>query len=375
MPKKQKSGLYRTKVKVGTKPDGTDLVKWISGRTKAELEANRRAVMEFYVDGAAAQRNKMFGEYAVEWYRVSKEPHVSDSSRNAYRSMLNRHILPVFGNRNLRAIRSTELQSFINEFAGKSSSHIAVLMACIKGIFESALSDGYIDRNVTLKLRRPDVKASEEKRALTLEERTKVLEVAHSHVHGLYLAVMFYLGLRPGEARGLMWEDFDMQNSTVHIQRDIDFAVKGNPVGTLKTASSDRIIPVPEGLRKMIEERGKGKRGFLFVGDRLGKQLSPSTAKRWWIMLMQECGFVEEIPEGEVSSSNHDLRSKYRPTITPHSMRHNFITMCWENGMDVFVTMKLVGHAEYQTTMNIYTHLSNEGLVRAKADLDSMFEI
>ena len=34
-----------------------------------------------------------------------------------------------------------------------------------------------------------------------------------------------------------------------------------------------------------------------------------------------------------------------RPIITPHAMRHNYATMCWEAGIDAYTTMRLMGHA------------------------------
>ncbi len=63
-----------------------------------------------------------------------------------------------------------------------------------------------------------------------------------------------------------------------------------------------------------------------------------------------------------------------RPIITPHTMRHNYITMCWEQGIDALITMKLVGHTDYQTTMNVYTHLSAKHMATAKEKINSMFE-
>lgn len=377
MPKKQKSGLYRTKIKIGVGPDGKDIVKWISGRTKAELEAARREVVAYYIEGSGARGDKLFGAYAIEWYETRKKPFVSSSSQNAYRSMLNRNILPVFGNRNLRAIRAQEIQAFVNRFSGSSSSHVAVLMACITGIFRSALADQIIARDPTIGLRRPDIAAAPERRALTQAERARIADVAKTHIHGLYLAVMYYLGVRPGEARGLQWGDFDFTAKTVHIQRDIDYSKRGVAIGELKTESSNRIIPLPDELIDILmAHRGCSTpkpSEFLFTGARSAGALSPGTAKRWWLSLMQACGLCESIPAEESHPSHHDLRAKIRATITPHALRHNFITMCWENGLDVFVTMKLVGHADYQTTMNIYTHLGQNSLIEAKARLDRMF--
>ena len=97
------------------------------------------------------------------------------------------------------------------------------------------------------------------------------------------------------------------------------------------------------------------------------------TAIRMWIELMCACGMAEEI-EGETCYGAGDIRGKYRPIITPHTMRHNYITMCWEQGIDALITMKLVGHADYQTTMNVYTHLSAKHMASAKEKINSMFE-
>lgn len=50
-----------------------------------------------------------------------------------------------------------------------------------------------------------------------------MLHTIQNHEHGLFLAVLYYLGLRRGEALGLQWGDFDFDEDLVHIQRDIDY--------------------------------------------------------------------------------------------------------------------------------------------------------
>ena len=71
---------------------------------------------------------------------------------------------------------------------------------------------------------RPKASRKEERRPLTPEETRNILDVAETHPDGLILAVLYYLGLRRGEALGLKWGDFDFQEDQVHIVRDIDFA-------------------------------------------------------------------------------------------------------------------------------------------------------
>ena len=79
MPKKQKSGLYRTKIKIGVDAQGKDINKWVSGRTMAELEDAKREARAYYIEGSALQTDQLFGAYATTWYHVRKEPRLSDS--------------------------------------------------------------------------------------------------------------------------------------------------------------------------------------------------------------------------------------------------------------------------------------------------------
>lgn len=372
MPKKQKSGLYRTKIKIGVDAQGRDINKWVSGRTMAELEEAKREARAYYIEGSALQTDQLFGAYATTWYHVRKEPRLSDSSKAAYRCMFNKWVLPAFGDRNLRAIQPFELQQFVDCFSGSSKSQITLAMTILDGVFSSALTDRIVSTNPASGLVRPTATPAREKRALTEEERARVEAVCETHPHGKYLAVLYYTGVRPGEARGLQWGDLDWDAGLIHVQRDVDYASKRGLVGALKTPSADRYIPIHHRLEALLRPSCGPANAFLFEGKD-GKPLAQVTATRIWIELMDACGLVEPIPQSEQKYGKWDIRSKFRPLISPHTMRHNFITMCWEAGMDVLLTMRIVGHADYQTTMNIYTHLSDKHLERAKEQLEDVF--
>ncbi len=374
MATKQKSGLYRSKVKIGVDVDGKDVFKWISGKSKRELEDARREVEAYYIDGTGLREDRLFGPYATEWFKVRKEPFISDSTRASYRTMLNKHVLPAFGERNLRAIQAVELQSFLNGFTNKSKSQITLAMAVLNGILADAKADRILAHNPAENLRRPTATPPEEKRALTDKERERMRELFSTHDHGLYLAVMYYTGVRPGEALGLKWGDFDWNDGLLHIQRDIDFTSKTKRVGDLKTRAADRYIPIPHELKTLLLPHRGFPDLFLFTGSSSGKPLSQATAERMWIELMLACKLAVAIPPEESKyKQKDDIRGKYKPLITPHTMRHNYITMCWENGLDILLTMKIVGHSDYKTTMNIYTHLSQKHLDKAKVKIDEMF--
>lgn len=372
MPKKQKSGLYRTKIKVGVDASGKDIVKWASGKTLREFEQSKRDIIAKYITGEAPAEDQLFGQYAVQWFNVKKKPHIKEASLQLYRTAMNKDILPVFGDRKLRAIRPLEIQEFVNQFEGLSESKITYVVASINGIFEAACTDGILKNNPVSGLQRPNAAPSEEKRALTDAERKKVESVCIFNENGAFLACMYYLGVRPGEARGLMWGDFDWENNQVHIQRDIDDK-KGSVPGDLKTKASNRIIPVPDKLRRILY-RKRGRTGdFLFTGDRSGRPLAKTSYERMWVNLMLACDMVIPLEDQANKYRAGDIRSMYKPVITAHTMRHNFITMCWESGIDPFVTQKLVGHTSIKTTMDIYTHLSEKQMRKAAAQVEDMF--
>lgn len=371
MAKKQKSGLYRTKIKVGVDKDGKDILKYISGKTKKELEMARQAAIEYYITGNAAADDRVFGAYVTEWYRVRKEPFITASTRANYRTMLNKHILPVFGDRRMRAIRPVELQVFINSFSGSSRSQITSAISTLQAIFRAAVDDRILDHDPSVNLRRPEAAPVSEKRALTDDERMRVQALFRNHRHGRYIAVMYYTGMRPGEVRGLQWGDFDWKNNTIHIQRDIDYKA-GGQAGELKTESSNRRVPITRELRELLFNVRGLPGAYVFPGAN-GKPLAQVTAVRMWIELMAEIDLVEPVPNGATTYGHSDIRGKYKPLISPHTLRHNFITMCWEAGFDCAMTQKLVGHADYKTTMNIYTHLSEKHLKQAENKLDEMF--
>ena len=204
------------------------------------------------------------------------------------------------------------------------------------------------------------------------DERARLRQLFATHPDGLYLAVMYYTGMRPGEVRGLQWGDIDWDANLLHVVRDIDYAA-GGAVGGLKTEKSQRYIPVADALRALLYPARQAPAAFVFPG-RDGKPLAQVTAARMWIRLMAAAGFAEEIPDDEKTCyGSGDIRGQYRPTITPHAMRHNFITMCWEQGVDIVLTMRMVGHTDSETTRNIYTHLSAAQMESARAQLDSIF--
>lgn len=374
VPKKQKSGLYRAKVKIGVDTEGKDVYKYISAATKADLEHKRQEVKAYYIEGTGLEDDVLFGVYAQKWFKGKKEPNASASSIESYRTALNKDILPVFEWRNLRSIKPLDIQIFMDEYAGKSQTKLTVLMATFKGIFKAACGDRILAHNPMDYVNKPKASTRKERETLDTSKRTVIESICRTHPHGDYLAAMYYLGCRPGEARGLQWGDFNEDFTQVYIQRDIDYKARG-AAGALKTSKSERWLPVPEPLKALLRPHRGPDAAFCFHGDRnLEGPIAKASGERLWVEFMLEAGLVEAVPEDEAKKYNeNDIRRKWKPLITPYALRHNYITMCWENGFDPYTTMKLAGHTSIKTTMDIYTHLSDAKKAQVKLQVDSMF--
>ena len=158
----------------------------------------------------------------------------------------------------------------------------------------------------------------------------------------------------------------------MHIQRDIDFSYSTAREGTLKTEAADRFVPVPLKLRKMLLQKEGEPEEYVFH-DPQGNPLSQATFKRMWCRLMADarCATVRDYdPHAE---KNWDILKQVKPTLTPHFLRHNYVTLLYEAGVDPLIAMKIVGHTDYKTTANIYTHVRDEMLKKATVNMGEVF--
>ena len=365
--------LFRAKVRIGHTKDGKPIDKYISAHSKEELEKKKEATRLHFIYGKPIPKAMLFFEYAEKWYRTRKEPFISLASKSSYKSCFIRHLLPAFGLMSLKAIDATQLQEFVNEFSGTSKSQITLVVGTLKAIFSTAYAEGYIDRDPSAALIRPKSSRKEKRRPLTLEETHNILEVADSHPDGLILSVLYYLGLRRGEALGLKWGDFDFENDQVHIVRDIDFVGPTAQEGKLKTEAADRFVPIPPELKeKLLQEKGWPDE-YVFHTDN-GLPLSQATFKRKWcgLMLAANCAEWRVVPEG--TNRPGDILKQVKPRLTPHYFRHNYVTLLYESGIDPLIAMKIVGHTDYQTTANIYPHVRDDMLRKATVNMGKVFQ-
>lgn len=175
-----------------------------------------------------------------------------------------------------------------------------------------------------------------------------MLKVIDTHADGLFLAILYYTGLRRGEALGLRWSDIDFSARTLRVERDIDF-VTGD-VGTVKTATSVRTVPMPDALVAMLQKNRQIGSGYVIRAPRNGSHWSQATFMRHWRLI--QAALLNAAPAIEHEGAGSIL--------TPRYFRHNYASILYRSGVDVLSAQQFLGHTDPATTMRIYTHLADE---------------
>lgn len=355
----------RARVQIAVDEQGKPVYKWANGYTKAELEASKTKIrIEYGVDqmikfpvikkeSPPENKCETFSAYATRWFALYKEPHVRASTKSMYENGFNAHIFPAIGSRPLDEITADELQAFVIGFSESSSSLIDKIMLILRQVFAAAQADGLIEKNPVARLK-PPAGTTGERLPLSIKDVEALVKAARIHPYGLFPLLLLFTGLRRGEALGLKWSD--LRGNKLHIERAVYYEESNAAtIGETKTKASHREIPlVPLLVEKLNEQRaGHGENEFIFGGKR---PIAYRTLKRHWEKLQADIVVLAG--------------------VTPHRLRHTYLMLLRRAGVDAVTQQYLMGHSDFDTTANTYTHVdaldvseAEEKMVRNLSDL------
>jgi integrase len=339
--KKQADGRYKTKVVVGTRSDGTKVVKWVTAKTRREIEEKRQAAIIKYRDGAVGHLGTIMAmEWIYRWYDTVAAPGMSEAVASQKRRRIETYIEPYLKDKQLRAVTVFDLQEILNA-CDKGHTVMVQLSSVLKNAFRTAYAEGIIARDVSASLI-SRVKPYQSSRAFT-DEESSILEqsLANRTTEPLMLSLFYYTGMRRGEVLGLEWRDIDFEKGIIHVRRSLD--LRTGELGKLKTPASERDIPIGAELMEILKEH-RGIGNALVIHSKRGEPIAESTFKWRWKRVEALLGTKE---------------------ITPHYFRHNYATRLYDAGADVLTAAKVLGHSDPTTTLKIYTDIKNSRRVEA----------
>jgi integrase len=206
---------------------------------------------------------------------------VDPASAIKYESALRLHVDPVFGRRQLRSIKPSEIAAWIAELDarfGSSTARTAFLV--LHGTLDLAVDDDTIKRNPAKArvVKVPSVKSGKVV-AWSDEVVLRIVE-CHPPQYRPIAAVGAACGLRQGEIFGLAEEDIDFDQMVIHVRRQVKKLGK-NFVFALPKNDTERTVPMSEGTA--LGSLGDGSReSRVKFGDRLAVSVEVYAASPAW---------------------------------------------------------------------------------------------
>lgn len=336
-------GRRCVRVDVGTNPKtGKRIRKAFYGKTLKEAQAKADEFKRAKEDGVdlVAQRQPL-SDWIDTWLETYGQ-RGGFSNQTGYRRNAEK-LRASLGHLKLNEVRQMHIQRLADAHSDYSKSGVNKLRLTIQQIFRSAVANRLIAYDPTVGVVWTN-QGEGTHRALSSEEIALLAQHAPgSGFIGLAAMLMLFGGLRRGEVVALRWEDVDPEAGLIHVRHGVHYEGSTPVFGSPKTKSSVRDVPILPPLKPLLAVPGEG----WILKNQEGKQPSRSEFEWEWDQLMKRLGL----------------------SVRTHDLRHTFVTMLYDAGVDVKTTQKYVGHASPSITMQIYTHLSAE---QEKSSLDSI---
>jgi len=281
----------------------------------------------------------------VEW-RPNAALALKKSTVKYYGFQIDRHIIPVFGNCSLYDISRAQIEAVLSDLRqkGHASGTLRGVRATFSTVLQSAMERGYLDKNPAHGIRIRTTGARIEHRFYSPAQVRQLLpELAGPCRTVVQLAVL--TGLRIGEILALRWKRVDLLRGTIEVAESYSDGEFGSP----KTRSSNRVIPISEFLRGLLESHRT-----------CTKSIAPND-----LMFCTPTG----TPLNQKNLYNRVLapacdRIK-QPRVSWHSFRHTHATLLTEVGESIKTAQALLGHSDLGTTLNTYAHVIPDSQRRA----------
>lgn len=296
----------------------------------------------------------------VALWKEDKKQYVKRSTFSAYTLLIENHILPSFGNKTL--IEEQNVQSFVFQELDKGLSHKTIkdILIVLKMILRFGVKNKLIEyRQIDIKF--PTERDKHSIDILSRSHHRQIMEYIKSHFTFKNLGIYICLsaGMRIGEICALTWEDLDIENGIIHVQKTIQriYIIEDNRkhteiiLDTPKTKNSIREIPMTRDLLKMIRPLKKVVNDRFYVLTNEATPTEPRTYRNYYKQFMQTLGL---------------------PAMKFHGLRHSFATRCIESKCDYKTVSVLLGHSNISTTLNLYVHPNLEQKKRCMEQMSKL---
>lgn len=317
-----------------------------------------------------------FADFIDTWREKYAVSHLGTATLENYMQHLNKRVIPYIGHLKLEDIKPMHLVDLMDSLTngerkdgkeGKlSPGTVHYIHRAVRNVFSRAVEWKLIQSNPMDGVKKPKLE-TRDLDVYTKEETEKIFTYLEEEpeMWRLLITVALTTGLRRGEILGLEWKHIDFEARTIDVLQTLSFTKNGYEIKEPKTKTSKRRLEVPASLigdlkeykKKCIEERlacadlWKGGEHFFVFSSWNGKPLNPYSVKTWWTRF----------------TKRRNIRY-----INFHALRHTSATLLLNQGLHAKIIQARLGHANINTTLNIYTHALREADQAAANIFDSM---
>ncbi|HFR3472037.1 TPA: tyrosine-type recombinase/integrase [Streptococcus suis] len=229
-----------------------------------------------------------------------------------------------------------------------NTNTINKIMILLKKIFDVGLRKGYYTTNPVKLLKKLPIDKTK-MQFWTVEEFQRFLTLFEPEEYNIKLlfTVLFFTGLRLGEALALTWQDIDFSSNTIHITKSI-YVNKGiSHISTTKTKAGTRRIIINKKLSQELQHWQQQQKHLLgqFTSDSLTLQVFQSNPLT--------------ITKNAIEKQYKKIleRDDTLKKIRIHDFRHSHASLLINQGEDYLVVKERLGHASITTTIDTYSNL------------------
>jgi integrase len=295
-----------------------------AGRWLSVLEAD--ILRGSWVDPADGEMR--FDELAERWYAT--KIHLRETTKLQYRYLLDKHVLPFFGDRPIGAVTVLDVQTWLADRKAKtrlSSNSVAKAYKVLRMVMDVAVEAGLIFRT-PCRVKGAATERLPEMRAATAEEVAAVAARVEPRWQALILMAA-YSGLRWGELAGLRQKHLDPLHKRVRVVEQL-LEINGHLMfAPPKTSAGARTVALPPFLVEVVVEHvvhysQPGPDGLVFVTPERTPLRRENFRRRVWYPAVSAAGM-----EG----------------LRFHDLRHTNATLAAESGASLRSLMARLGHA------------------------------
>ena len=229
-----------------------------------------------------------------------------------------------------------------------STNTINKIMILLKKIFDVGLRKGYYSNNPVKLLKKLPIEKPKIQfwTIAEFQQFLKLFEIDEYNIKLLF-TVLFFTGLRLGEALALTWQDVDFTSNTIHVTKST-YVNKGiSHISTTKTKAGTRRIIINKKLSQELETWQKKQE----------KQLQQFSNDITTLQVFQNSPII--ITQDAIEKQYKKIleRDNTLKKIRIHDFRHSHASLLINNGEDYLVVKERLGHASITTTIDTYSHL------------------